>query len=440
MPAGLLILLYLLVALLPLGLAWAQGLAPRTLWDELATGLGMVALAMLLVEFLLLGRFRSVTARVGSDVVMRAHQLLARAALVFVFLHPFLYISPRSPAPDWDVTRLTVIDYSWASLWPGIAAWLLLGGLVAMAIGRDVSGLKYQNWRLLHGLMAVAVAGFGVLHALRAGRYSADPVLAWVWIGMLGVAVGALAYVYVVAPLLRLRRPFTVSEVRKEADRTWAVTLTPDFEGTLRYRAGQFAWLNIGHPVTSLNENPFSIASAPSAGPDVQFLIKELGDFTSTIGQVELGTRAWLEAPHGHLTVGGHPNAKGVALIAGGVGLAPLMGILRELYATGDTRPTVLLYGNRHVGQIAFAEELKELSRTHGTEVVHILSEPPEGWTGETGYVTPELLRRTFGTPQHHDWLYVLCGPPPMLSMVEDALIGLGIPPANILSEQFVYE
>ncbi|MCR9114449.1 MAG: iron reductase, partial [Rhodobacteraceae bacterium] len=91
MPAGLLILLYLLVALLPLGLAWAQGLAPRTLWDELATGLGMVALAMLLVEFLLLGRFRTVTARVGSDVVMRAHQLLARAALVFVFLHPFLY-------------------------------------------------------------------------------------------------------------------------------------------------------------------------------------------------------------------------------------------------------------------------------------------------------------------------------------------------------------
>ena len=55
------------------------------------------------------------------------------------------------------------------------------------------------------------------------------------------------------------------------------------------------------HEYFGFRENPFSIASAPSAGREVQFLIKELGDFTATIGQVEPGTRAWLEAPHGHL-------------------------------------------------------------------------------------------------------------------------------------------
>lgn len=440
MPAGLLIPLYLVLALLPLGLAWAQGLDPRTPWDELASGLGLAALAMLLAEFLLLGRFRSVTARVGSDVVMRTHQLLARAALLIAFLHPFFYISPRNPAPEWDTTRLTVIDYSWPSLWPGIAAWLLLGGLVAMAIGRDVSGMRYQHWRLLHGLMAVAVAGLGTLHALRAGRYSADDALGWVWLAMFGLALAALAYVYVIAPILRLRRPFTVSQVRNEGDRTWSLTLTPDFDGQLPYHAGQFAWLNVGHPVFSLDENPFSIASAPSAGREVQFLIKELGDFTATIGQIEPGRRAWLEAPHGHLTPDRHPDAPGIALIAGGVGLAPLIGILRERKATGDTRPAVLLYGNRHAGQIAFGAELDDMARDPGTEVVHILSEPPEGWTGETGYVTPELLGRHFGSTDRRDWLYILCGPPPMLTMVEDTLISLDIPARNILSEQFVYE
>jgi len=399
-PAGGLILFYLALVLAPLGLAWAQGLAPRAPWDELSSGLGLLALAMVLAEFLALGRFRAATGRVGSDVVMHAHQLLARAALAAAMLHPFFYVSPFAPAAPWDAGRQAAIAWSWPALWPGIAAWLLLGGLVAMAVGRDICGLRYQHWRLLHGLGAAAIAGFGVLHALRAGRYSADPALGWLWLAMLALALAALAHVYVVAPLLRRRRPFRVAAVRKEAERTWSLTLTPDFKGRLPYRAGQFTWLNIGRPVFSLDENPFSIASAPSAGPEVQFLVKELGDFTRTVGRIAPGTRAWLEAPHGHLTLEGHADAPGIALIAGGVGLAPLIGILRELDATGDARPAVLVYGNRHAGQIAFGEELQGLARSPGTEVVHVLSEPPPGWTGETGMVTPDLLRRQFGAPR----------------------------------------
>ena len=176
------------------------------------------------------------------------------------------------------------------------------------------------------------------------------------------------------------------------------------------------------------------------AGRNVEFIIKELGDFTRTIGKIKPGTRVWLEAPHGHLTHEGHDKAPGIALIAGGVGIAPLIGILRELAATGDPRPTVLLYGNRTEPQIVCGAELQTLSRTHGTEVVHVLSEPPEGWTGSTGMIEAALLRTHFGTEARRNWLYILCGPPPMLNAVEDTLIALGIPSSHILSEQFVYD
>ena len=439
MPVFILIPLYLVLVLLPLILAWAQGLPPRPLLDDLASGAGFVALAIILAEFFLLGRFRSVTRRVGSDVVMRIHQLLARAALILAVAHPFLYVSPLTPPPVWDVTHATALNYGWAGLWPGIAAWLLLGGLVAMAIGRDASGARYEVWRVLHGVTAVAVAGFGVLHVLRAGRYSADPLLGWVWIAFLALAVAALLYVYLIAPLIRWRRPWRVTSVSAAADRTWAVTLSPDFKGRADYKAGQFAWLNIGRGVFSLNENPFSISSAPFAGRDVEFIIKELGDFTRTIGQIKPGTRAWLEAPHGHLTHTGHEDAPGIALIAGGVGIAPLLGILRELAATGDPRPTVLLYGNRTEAQIVCREELQRLSESHGTEVVHVLSEPPDGWSGDTGMINETLLRRHFETEARRDWLYILCGPPAMLNSVETALIDLGVPSSRILSEKFVY-
>ena len=440
MPAAVLILVYLALVLLPLALAAAQGLAPRTPWDELASGLGLLALAMILVEFVLLGRFRAVTAQVGSDTVMRVHQLLARAALVFALAHPFFYVSTLSPAPTWDVTRATVVNWSWPALWPGIVAWLGLAAVVTMALARDVAGYRYEVWRGLHGLGAVLVAGMGVLHALRAGRYSGDDLLGWVWIGGLALALAALAQVYLIAPTLRLRRPWRVAEVAPAALRTWRVRLKPDGPHRMRYRAGQFAWLNIGNSAFSLNENPFSIASAPSQGPELEFLVKELGDFTSRIGEVAPGTRAYVEGPHGHLTLAGHEEAPGIALIAGGVGLAPLLSLLRELQATGDPRPTLLIHANRVQEQIIAPDELEALRRDHGTRVVHVLSEPPEGWTGDTGLVDDALLRREVAEAGRRDWLFVLCGPPAMLRAVEAALIRLGVPANRILSEQFVYE
>ncbi|MRU14256.1 hypothetical protein FDP25_02320 [Roseovarius sp. A21] len=440
MPAAALILLYLALALAPLGLAWAQGLPPRGPWDELASGLGLVALAMILLEFLQLGRFRTTTAKVGSDVVMRAHQLLARVALGAALLHPFLYTAPMKQAPVWDTTRQTAIDASWSGLWPGIAAWLLLGALVASGIGRDALGIRYQTWRALHGLGAVLVAGGGTLHALRAGRYSADPALAALWLAFLALALGALLWVYVISPLKQLRHPFRVASVTRAAERTWRLRLAPDSRRPFRYRAGQFAWLTIRHPVWSLNDNPFSIASAPAQDDGLEFIIKELGDSTSRLGQLQPGTRVWVDGPHGHLTLDAHQEAPGVALIAGGVGIAPLLGLLRELTATDDPRPTTLLYGNRVQEQIVARDELDRLTETHGTEIVHILSEPPKGWTGPTGQIDAALLRAHFGTPNHRDWLYVLCGPPAMIEAVESTLIDMGVPASHILSELFRYD
>jgi predicted ferric reductase len=440
MPAAALILLYICLGLLPLGLAWAQGLPPRSPIDELASGLGLVALAMILLEFLQLGRFQIITARVGSDVVMSVHQLLARVALGAALLHPFLYSAPMKEAPVWDTTRQTAIEASWPALWPGIAAWLILGALVASGIGRDALGIRYQTWRALHGLGAVLVAGGGTLHALRAGRYSADPALSTLWLALLALAVGALLWVYVISPLKQLRHPFRVSSVTPAARRTWRLRLAPDSPRRFDYDAGQFVWLTIGHPVWSLNDNPFSIASAPAQGDELEFIIKELGDSTSRLGAQPPGTRVWVDGPHGHLTLEGHEDAAGVALIAGGVGIAPLLGLLRELAATNDPRPTALLYGNRTADQIVAGDELDHLAETHGTQLVHVLSEPPKDWTGATGRIDAALLRAHFGTAAHHDWLYVLCGPPAMIKAIESTLINMGVPASNILSELFRYD
>ncbi|GGE49220.1 ferredoxin reductase family protein [Actibacterium pelagium] len=439
MPVWFLFLFYVAISLLPLGLAWSQGLPPRPILDEIASGAGLLAMSVLLAEFLLLSRYRVVARKAGTDIVMRMHQLLARAAAILALIHPFLYTARRQTAPDWDVSRQYFVTNEFWAIWPGALAWVLLPTLVLLAIGRSKMDFKYETWRLTHGLGSVLIAGFGVLHTVRAGRYSADPVLSTVWWVLLGIALLALVNTYLLRPFWRSLRPWKVTAVEPVGTRTWEVSVTPEGDHKLAYEAGQFAWLNIGHSPFSLAENPFSISSAPANGPEVRFIIKELGDTTNKIGQVQPGTRAYLDAPHGHLTIKGR-KAKGVALIAGGVGIAPMMGILRELHRTGDTRPTTLIYTNRSRDQIARPNELEQLSAEHGTKIIHSLSEPDKDWTGEVGFITPALLQREFGDDSHRDWIYVLCGPPAMLEVVEEALINLGIPSSRIISERFSYD
>lgn len=433
------ILVLFTVVVLPLGLSHWGAFPPRSVVDELASGAGMLGFVILLVVFVLSGRFRTVSARIGIDVSMRFHQLLARTALAFALIHPFLYQTPFNPPLPWDSTRQLTLSYDLAGLATGFLAWLLLGLLVFFAIFREGADLRYETWRLTHGLGAAALAGLLLHHTLSAGRYSQAPVLAGFWVGMSGLALASLAYIYLVKPVLKLLSPWTVQSVRPVGLETWEVTIAPHRKGRFRYQAGQFAWLSIGRRAMSLNENPFSIASAPASGDKLQFIIKELGDFTRTLGDVKPGTRAYVDGPHGHLVIEGR-SEPGIALIAGGVGIAPILGILRQLHSDRDPRPSLLVYGNRVEEQIVCREELDRLTGAHATQTVYALYQPPPGWNGHHGMCDADLIRKVVARPEMRKWLFVLCGPPIMMEVVERALLDIGVPSAQILSEKFKYD
>jgi NAD(P)H-flavin reductase len=188
-----------------------------------------------------------------------------------------------------------------------------------------------------------------------------------------------------------------------------------------------------------LYENPFSISSAPAARPEIQFVIKEVGDMTRRLGEVTPGTAAYLDGPHGNLILEGR-TGKGVALIAGGVGIAPLLSIARQLDVEGDPRPMILLYGNRVADQVVYEDEFTRLALRQATQVIHVLSEPPSGWEGMTGQIGRDTIEKVFAFAGATVWLYLVCGPPAMLDAVEDALIALGVPARQIVSERFYYD
>ncbi|NLG26639.1 MAG: oxidoreductase, partial [Chloroflexi bacterium] len=130
-----------------------------------------------------------------------------------------------------------------------------------------------------------------------------------------------------------------------------------------------------------------------------------------------------------------YADAEHLVLIAGGVGIAPMMSILRTMVDRGDTRPVTLLYGSRDWDNIAYREELAELEQRLKLRVVHVLERAPEGWQGETGFVTDQVLARHL--PAAVDYHVFLCGPLGMLNAVEAALAKLNVPETRIHLERF---
>ena len=71
---------------------------------------------------------------------------------------------------------------------------------------------------------------------------------------------------------------------------------------------------------------------------------------------------------------------------------------------------------------------------------VHVLQEPPRGWSGAVGLVSDGLIVTQCAEAARDGWLFVLCGPPAMMRAVRAGLRSLGVPAGRIMEERFSYD
>ncbi len=434
----LLIVFYLFLSATPLFLAVLQGLPLRAFPNEFASSFGLIGFTWMLLSFLLSGRFRTISGRIGIDKTMRLHQLMAIVLGSLVLLHPYLYtLSFNKPLP-WDITRQFSLLLTLPAFISGMIAWVLLPVLIVTAVFRDQFPFRYEAWRWFHGIGAAVIVIASTHHVLEVGRYSNDAWLRVFWLGLMAIASLTLLRSYLIMPLLQKRRPFRVINVLPAATKTWHVTVEPSKNIDFKFKAGQFAWLKLKKYPFGLTEHPFSISSAPSDLPQLRFTIKESGDFTKNIVNILEGDRAYIDGPHGYFIIE-NQEFEGIVMIAGGIGVAPMISIIREMAQQKDSRPVKLLYGNRMESQIAFLEELQEASLKIKLQVDYVLSEPPPDWKGLTGFLDESVIQSTLDMPHPEKWLYLLCGPPVMLDNAIQILKSAGIPKRRIIFEKFSY-
>lgn len=423
--------LYLLLVLGPLAVLLLE---PRPsgsgFWWDVSLALGFAGTAMMGMLFLQTARFRRASAPFGIDIIYYFHRQVALIAFAFILAHPVILLLLKPEL--WSLFRPGVAP---AHLWGAVVATLALAALVVSSVWRKRLQIDYDQWRIAHAVLAVLALGLAIWHVLGVGHYVDTPWRKQLWGAFSLFWLLLLVYVRLVKPWLQLQRPYRVTEVKTERGDSWTLTVEPEGHAGLTFAAGQFAWLTLGSSPFALQEHPFSFASSAATPQKLKFTIKALGDFTERIKDVPVGQRVYLDGPYGAFGPG-RLKAQGMVFIAGGIGIAPMMSMLRTLADQGDRRPLKLLYAYNSWERLTLREELEELRERLDLEIIWLLKEPPPDWQGETGLVCADLLARRLPL-QEPGWHYLICGPVAMINLTEKLLHQGGVPLSHIHSELF---
>lgn len=231
-----------------------------------------------------------------------------------------------------------------------------------------------------------------------------------------------------------------VARIFQETNDTKTFRLAP-LEGSalpFMFEPGQFLTITISADGKSVRRS-YSIASSPCCQGWCDITVKRAaGGIVSAYlhERVQVGDPVEASGPYGHFTFRGH-EAPSVIMIAGGVGITPLMSSIRYLTDQSWNGRIDLIYACAKLDAIIFREELDYLARRHPNLHVTIAlsDEPSSGWTGARGYVTSELLARV---PDIRSRRIHLCGPAVMMDAVKKALGDLGVPGDSIKTELFL--
>jgi predicted ferric reductase len=431
--------LYFFLILLPLFTAIVSkpDRISRPLLVEIAVGAGFIGFSLMALEFALISRIEPAAEPFGEDSLQLFHNLMGIAALGFVLAHPVMLFIAGYPAACWLNPFSGCANIA---TWTAALSVFILLLLIGSSIWRKQLGLRYELWYSFHGIFALVVLSSALVHIFIIGRYTSTAIMKVAWLVYGVLIVGLIIWYKIYTPLKNWKRPWKIVENRIEHGDARTLVLEPLGHDGWAFEAGQFAWIKTGRTPLHVGQHPISLSSMGDVSPggQVAFTIKNLGDWSGKeIPALKPGDRVWLDGPHGVFTLDRN-QAMGYVLIGGGVGITPLYSMLQTMAEREDVRPTLLYYGASDVESLFFWEELSALyaSGRLNLTFVPVISNPQEGWEGETGFINAAIMKK-YLPKQYKRFMYLICGPKPLMDAMEEALPELGVPPHNIITERF---
>jgi predicted ferric reductase len=389
--------------------------------------MGTTAGALILIQLVLISRLKLLDRVFSINRLFILHRVNAVIILLLAAIHLVLILSTLGKeilAPE-------------IRQWPafiGVFLLIMLAGIVFSGLFRGFIRIKYQYWIFFHRIftpVAILILCIHVYFVSDTFHYDNARVLILCF-------YGACFLSYLILRLKRLRLfryAFRVEGVHMQASGIHTIELVPERRKALRYVPGQFAFIKVSSSALSGEEHPFTISSSPTRPPGLQFTIKESGDWTEKVKEIKVGDRAYADGPFG---IFGHLNLDSmgeVIMIAGGIGITPMLSILRYLHDIKSGRKITLLWSNRTQKEVVYPEEFSDMAEKMLNLTVRYVFTREKGLTN-AGRLDRDGLEKLLSDCSRESTV-LLCGPPAMMTQVRKDLITIGFSGKSIIEERF---
>ncbi|WP_232547980.1 ferric reductase-like transmembrane domain-containing protein [Propioniciclava soli] len=381
--------------------------------------------SMLLIWQFILG-FRGALSSFFPDLtwIVELHKTLGQWGVPIILLHPVFiglyYLETRGQ----NIYALDLGDSFSQLVLLGMVTLAVIAFVVVTSVwfrGR----LGFYPWLYTH-MSAYVVPPFLFIHSFLLGPTIQGTFLQYYW--WFFTAVIAALFVYRILHKLGLfSARYRVATTRTVADSTTEITMDAVHRRIVP-APGQFIYLR--HNLAE-NSHPYTVSTYDEERKRLGITAKQEGDQTAALQKAQEGDLFIIDGPYGVFTRPAREAALPLVVIAGGIGITPF----RRLWQDAErrqNREVHVFYANETFDEISYRDELDALEHV---QVVHVLNDEPD-FDGETGLVDVDVLERNL--PRDiTDYQYLLCGPPPMITSLEEELLEAGVPDDQVSHELF---
>jgi len=360
----------------------------------------------------------------GLDKVYKTHRRVSEIGFALIILHP-LALAISSPKaglsyflPVHNKITVNVGIYSF---------WVFVTTILITLFMRKLN-ISYHIWKQSHKFLNLAMI-LALIHVatIQSDTSSFAPLGFWMNI-LMGLGVASGLYITFFYKKFGPRFEYKVVDIKRYSD-VHDVFLLP-IKNKFQHKIAQYAYVSFISDGISKEAHPYCITSLPQENL-LRFSIKELGDYTKKLNKLNVGDKAIVYGPYGHLGEQFNKINKDSIFIAGGIGIAPFLSMFKQAGLKKDESLTNLFYCTKYKNEATFENELIQLASSN--DDLNYCNQCSREIYG--GHLSIKQI--TSCTRNIKNTNVYLCGPSKMMKELEVGLVETGFKNQNIMLEDF---
>jgi len=390
--------------------------------------LGVTLAVLVFFQILLVSRLKFLDRIFSLNRIVTFHRMTGIAIAFLALLHPVLIIAAEN---------FTLFPFE-KRYWPeflGVGVLIFILVIVTTANWRLMFNIAYDKWLRFHRLVTLAAIALMTTHILLVSETFKSGLPHTLVLVAAGINLMLISRLWL-RRFFPGKMRFVVSNIEPAGKDTYSVNVRPHSGRILEHIPGQFVFITPVSASVPKEEHPFTISSTPSRPDALQFVIRSLGDWTSNIKRLKTGETVFIDGPYGLFSHMISSKSDPIIMIAGGIGITPMLSMLRYMADVDDPRQILLIWSNKTKEHIVFPEEFENLKcRLQNFNIIHIITHD-SGGENDIGRLDQTKLEKMLNGWSRKSDVFV-CGPFEMMKDMTRAVKKIGFSSARVYKEEF---